>query len=189
VFSSKDSIGNGKYLTDNERIVFEGGGITPDSIVNYDVEGEITKDLLAKGLFFQFADHYYYANPNGKFQDLNNDKLYDEFKEYLVLQKYVYHSGAENEIENLIEDVEKKKLGNNLTSDLKKIKAQFEKLGINELSTFKTEVLREIREEIASRYLGSEGRVREILNNDQHFKVALELLSSSKYENLLGIKN
>jgi carboxyl-terminal processing protease len=189
IFSTKDSISNGKYLTDNKRIVFGGGGITPDSIINYDVEGEITKDLLAKGLFFQFADHYYYANPNSKFQELNNDKLFNQFKDYLVEQKYVYHSGAENEIDDLIEDVEKKKLGNNLISDLKKIKAQFEKLGINELSTFKPEVLKEIREEIASRYLGSEGRVREILNHDQHFKLALELMNSSEYENLLGIKN
>ena len=64
VFAVDDSITTSSFLTDNERTVYSGGGITPDTLVNYEVEGEITKDLLAKGSFFQFADHYYYANSN-----------------------------------------------------------------------------------------------------------------------------
>jgi len=188
VFTGEDSIVTSSFLTDNKRTVYSGGGITPDSIVNFEIEGEITRDLLAKGLFFQFADHYYYAHPTVKFEELNNEKLYNEFKGYLTEQKYTYHSGSEHELESLINDVEKKKLGDNLSSDLKKIKAQFEKLGINELSTFKAEVIREIREEIAARYLGSEGRIKETLSNDKQFKAALDVISSSRYEKLLSAK-
>ena len=189
VFTGGDSITTSKFLTDNERTVFSGGGITPDSIVNFEIEGEITRDLLAKGLFFQFADHFYYANSAIKFNDLNDEKLYNEFKNYLVQQKYTYHSESEHELDKLIKEVDKKKLGDNLSSDLKKIKTQFEMLGINELSTFKAEVIREIREEVASRYLGSEGRVREFLNNDKQLKAALDLISTSNYQKLLGSKN
>jgi len=188
VFAEDDSIVTSTFLTDNERTVYSGGGITPDSTVDFEIEGEITKDLLAKGLFFQFADHYYYSDSTIKFSDLNNEKLFNRFKDYLIEQKYVYHSESEHELDGLIKDVEKKKLGDNLSSDLKKIKSQFEKLGINELSTFKAEVIREIREEIASRYLGSEGRVKESLNSDKQFKVAFDLMTSSKYEKLLGSK-
>ena len=188
VFTGEDSIVTSSFLTDNKRTVYSGGGITPDSIVNFEIEGEITRDLLAKGLFFQFADHYYYAHPTVKFEELNNEKLYNEFKEYLTEQKYTYHSGSEHELESLINDVEKKKLGDNLSSDLKRIKIQFEKLGINELSTFKAEVIREIREEIAARYLGSEGRIKETLSNDKQFKAALDVISSSRYEKLLSAK-
>ena len=189
VFTGGDSITTSKFLTDNERTVFSGGGITPDSIVNFEIEGEITRDLLAKGLFFQFADHFYYANSAIKFNDLNDEKLYNEFKNYLVQQKYTYHSESEHELDKLIKEVDKKKLGDNLSSDLKKIKTQFEMLGINELSTFKAEVIREIREEVASRYLGSEGRAREFLNNDKQLKAALDLISTSNYQKLLGSKN
>ena len=188
VFTGEDSIVTSSFLTDNKRTVYSGGGITPDSIVNFEIEGEITRDLLAKGLFFQFADHYYYAHPTVKFEELNNEKLYNEFKGYLTEQKYTYHSGSEHELESLINDVEKKKLGDNLSSDLKRIKIQFEKLGINELSTFKAEVIREIREEIAARYLGNEGRIKETLSNDKQFKAALDVISSSRYEKLLSAK-
>ena len=188
VFAGGDSIVTGKFLTDNERTVYSGGGITPDTIIHFEIEGEITRDLLAKGLFFQFADHYYYANSTIKFSDLNDEKLYNEFKDYLAEQKYNYHSESEHELDELIKDVEKKKLGENLSSDLKKIKTQFEKLGLNELSTFKAEVIREIREEAASRYLGSEGKVKEILNSDKQFKAALDMIGSSNYQKLLGSK-
>jgi len=188
VFAGGDSIITSKFFTDNERTVYSGGGITPDTIVHFEIEGEITRDLLAKGLFFQFADHYYYTNSTVKFDELSNEKLYNEFKDYLAEQKYAYHSESEHELDNLIKDVEMKKLGDNLLSDLKKIKIQFEKLGINELSTFKAEVIREIREEIASRYLGSEGRVKESLNNDEQLKAALDLINTSNYLKLLGSK-
>lgn len=188
VFAVSDSIIANKFLTDNERAVYSGGGITPDTLVNYEIEGDITKDLLAKGFFFQFADHYYYSNPNTKFTEMNNEKLYNEFKEYLLEQKYTYHSESEHMIDKLITDIEKKKLSEGLSSDLKKIKVQFEKLGINELASFKAEVVREIREEIASRYLGSEGRMKETLNNDKQFKLALEVIGSSKYNTLLASK-
>ena len=188
VFAGEDSIISSTFLTDNERTVYSGGGITPDTLVGFDIEGEITKDLLAKGLFFQFADHFYYANQKTKFSELNNDKLFNEFKDYLIEQKYEYHSESEHMVDKLITDIEKKKLSESLTSDLKKIKAQFEKLGINELASFKSEVILELREEIASRYLGSEGRIKEILNNDKQFKVALDLINSTKYEKLLGAK-
>ena len=188
VFAEADSIVRNTFLTDNDRTVYSGGGITPDTTINFEVEGEITRDLLAKGIFFQFADHYYYSDSTIKYSSLNNEKLYSEFKDYLVEQKYVYHSESEHELDRMIKDAEKKKLGDNLTSDLKKIKTQFEKLGINELSTYKSEIIHEIREEIASRYLGSDGRVKESLNNDKQFKAAIDVLSSAKYEKLLGSK-
>ncbi len=188
VFVEDDSVTTNSFLTDNDRTVYSGGGITPDTLVNFDIEGELTKDLLAKGLFFQFADHYYYTNSSSKLSDLSNENLFSEFKSYLIEQKYTYHSESEHQLDKMLKEVQDKKLGDNLSSDLKKIKTQFEKLGINELSTYKTEVIREIREELASRYLGSEGKVKEILNNDKQFKTALELISSSKYEKLLGSK-
>jgi len=188
VIAVDDSITTSSFLTDNERTVYSGGGITPDTLVNYEVEGEITKDLLAKGLFFQFADHYYYANSSITFSEMNNEKLYNEFKGFLAEQKYTYHSQSEHVLDNMISDIEKKKLGESLAADLKKIKTQFEKLGINELASSKAEVIREIREEIAARYLGSEGRIKESLDNDKQFKAAFDLFSSAKYEKLLKSK-
>lgn len=189
VFAGEDSIVAASYLTDNERTVFSGGGITPDTVVTYDVESEICRDLLAKGLFFQFADHYYYANSSINFNEISSEKLFNEFKNYLSEQKYVYHSESDHELEKLINDIEKKKLGDNMVSDLKKVKAQFEKLGLNELTTFKSEIINELREEIASRYFGNDGKIKEVMKNDLQLKIALELINSKQFNSLLSKKN
>lgn len=188
LYSSEDSVSSASFLTDNQRTVYSGGGITPDTTVNFDVEGEITRDLLAKGLFFMFADHFYYANPNLKFSELNNEKLYSEFRNYLAEQKYTYHSESEHMLDKILADIEQKKLSENLISDLKKVKSQFEKIGINEIGAFKSEVVREIREEIASRYLGSEGKTKEVLDSDKQVKTALDIIASDKYDKLLHSK-
>ena len=188
VFAEADSVISGSYLTDNERTVYSGGGITPDTIVTFEVEGEITRDLLAKGMFFQFADHYYYSHPETKYEDLNDDKLFDDFKEFLVNLKYDYHSESEHDLDKLIEDVESKKLGSNIYNELKKIKDQFDKLGINEIAVYKPEVMREIREELAARFTGSEGKFKEFLENDKQFKAAFKIINSEKYNNLLHSK-
>lgn len=185
VFNEPDSAISDSFLTDNSRVVYSGGGITPDTIVNLDSDGAIVKDLLAKGLLFQFADHFYYANQTADFKSLNNEKLFNEFKNYLAEQKYTYHTESEHIVEKLIQDIEKKKLSESLSSDLKKIKNQFKNLAMNELAYYKNEIISEIREELASRYLGSEGRIKESLNNDKQFNSALELLAASTYEELL----
>lgn len=188
LYSTEDSVSSSSFLTDNQRTVYSGGGITPDTTVSFDVEGEITKDLLAKGFFFMFADHFYYANSSLKFSELNNERLYSEFKNYLTEQKYTYHSESEHMLDKILTDVEQKKLSENLVADLKKVKSQFERIGINEIGSFKAEVVREIREEIASRYLGSEGKTKEILDSDKQVKTAIDIIASDKYDNLLHSK-
>ncbi|MCW8816737.1 MAG: S41 family peptidase, partial [Ignavibacteriaceae bacterium] len=49
-----------KFFTDHKREVFAKGGITPDTTVEFNIDGELTKDLLAKGHFFKFANNYFY---------------------------------------------------------------------------------------------------------------------------------
>lgn len=186
VIAGIDSVKTDPFLTDNARVVYSGGGITPDTIVSQDNDGEIIKDLLAKGLFFQFADHFYYANQSADFATLNNEKLFIEFKNYLTEQKYSFHSESEHLLDKLIEDTEKKKLSENLFAELKKIKLQFKNLGLTELSILKNEIITEIREELASRYLGSAGKLKEMLNNDVQFKTALNIIASSNYNRLLN---
>src|SRR5690606_9529049 len=110
VIADVDSIVSTSYLTDNKRTVYSAGGISPDTTITFEVEGELTKELLAKGLFFRFADSYYYKNTDAEFSSLNSEKLFDEFVKYLGLQNFHYKSEAEKQVEKLLEDVKAKKL-------------------------------------------------------------------------------
>ena len=70
-------------------------------------------------------------------------------------------------------------------SELKKLKDQFGQIDGSEFKIYKTEILQELKSELASRYLGSEGRVEEALDIDPQFQAALSVLSNEKKYNRL----
>ena len=188
VYALPDSIIAASFLTDNKRVVYSAGGITPDTTVNFNIEGSITKDLLAHGIFFKFADHYYYHNPNQDYKKLNNDVLYSGFEKYLTDQKFYFKSDAEIEIDKLMTDAQSKKLEEGLIADIKKVKTQLEKIDNSELRIYKNEIVRELKNELASRYMGTEGRIQESLNNDPQFQTALKIINNKPlYKKLLNL--
>ncbi|HEY6907059.1 MAG TPA: S41 family peptidase [Ignavibacteriaceae bacterium] len=189
VITDTNSILNSKYLTDNKRAVYGAGGITPDSTVGYKIEGDLTLSLLAKGMFFKFADHYYYNHPNDNFATLRDDKLYTSFEKYLNDEKFEYSSDAEKEVNKLIADAEDKKLDSSIRAELQKLKEQFNQLDGSEYKIYKAEIIRELKAELAARYLGSTGRIEEALDNDPQFQAAVSILSNDNmYNRLLNIK-
>lgn len=186
IFTGEDSLSSTPFLTDNKRVVYSAGGITPDSIVSIENLPEIVTELLAKGIFFKFADHYYYSNPNTDFNSLNDDKLFENFKEYLADQKFTYQSEADKLVEKLIQEVKDKRIGDNVVADLSRIKNQFEIKGNGELKLFRNELTKEIKFELASRYLGAEARAREALKYDTQFQTALDIINNpGLYKRLL----
>jgi len=188
VFSEEDSLSESPYLTDNKRVVFSAGGITPDSIVDVQKTAEVVTELLAKGIFFRFADHYYYNNPDADFVSLNDEKLFDSFKKYLSDEKFTYQSEADELVDKLLQEVKNKRLGDDVYSDLSKIKDKFEIKGNGELKLFKNELIKEIKFELASRYLGSEARIKEALKYDYQFQTALDIVNDANSYNRL-LKN
>ncbi|QQS34592.1 MAG: S41 family peptidase [Ignavibacteriales bacterium] len=183
VMAVTDSIDNGTYYTPNKRIVYGGGGITPDSTVEFKIEGDVTKDLLAKGMFFKFANSYYEGNASSKLSEIKNEKLFASFISFLEKQKYLYQSDAEKQIDKLIEDVHKKKMDTSLSDDLKKIRKQFETLDNSEYKIYEDEILREIKIELAARYTGTEGKITASLEGDKQFQAALKIATNEKIYN------
>jgi carboxyl-terminal processing protease len=84
-----------KFLTDNKRIVYGGGGILPDIFIPVDTSenSEFLTELLSNGLFYQYINEYVDANReelNEKYPDYEtfeanfdlNDAFLDEFLQF-----------------------------------------------------------------------------------------------------------
>jgi len=189
IITNVDSLITTPFSTDNLRAVYGAGGITPDTIVEYKIQGEITSDLLAKGFFFKFADNYYYKNQNENFISIKEDKLLSEFEKYLTENNYTFQSESEKQLQKLIADSKNKKLDNDVIIDLENAKKHFEENVNTGLKVFNKEILREIKGELASRYSGYEGKVEEILKYDYQFQIALDVANSDQtYNKLLNNK-
>ena len=78
-------------------------------------------------------------------------------------------------------------MGDKISSELDRLKNQFEEFSKHEMTIFRKEILREIKVEIASRYAGTEGKVKESLDYDKQFQTALNILKDSVvYKRLLN---
>jgi len=185
VIKDPNPISEQKFFTDNKREVYSKGGITPDTTVEFGIEGELTKDLLAKGYFFKFANNYMFNHPEVEYYSIDDELLFKEFKEYLKNEEFQYKSQAEIEIDNLIKGASDQV---EIMSELLSIKEELAGLFEKELQIYKREILRETKSEIASRYLGMEGRIQEQLNYDEQLQAALSIFSKiNVYNKLLNI--
>ncbi len=183
-----DSVIKTSFLTDHKRVVYSAGGITPDTVVNEEREGDIIKDLFAKGLFFEFADHYFYLNPGQNFNKINDTFLFEDFEKYLEAQKYKFHSVVEEQVKDLLAEVKTRKGDRSIEESLTRIKNEFEKIGNSELKIYKDDIIHELKIELASRYLGNNQEIEESLNYDNQLQTALKVLSdTSEYNKLLNL--
>jgi carboxyl-terminal processing protease len=187
IIADEDSIVSGEFRTDNKRIVFSQGGISPDTTVVFTIDGKITKELLARGLFFKFANRYFYQNPEKDFYKIEDDILLSEFKDFTAGQNFKYQSDAENHLSMLLEDIPDKYA--EITDELSQLKTKITDMKKYDCDLYGYEILREIKEELALRYLGMEGRIKQRLETDLQIQTALDVINDPVvYEKLLNVR-
>jgi carboxyl-terminal processing protease len=186
VIADEDSIVAGEFLTDNNRVVLSKGGIAPDTTVVFKVEGKITQELLARGLFFKFANRYFYRNPEIDFNKINDENLLSDFKEFIEGESFKYQSSAENHLSQLMSDISD--TYTDISDELIQLKSKIIEMKKYDFNLFRDEILREVKEELALRYLGMEGRIQEQLKSDIQIQTALDIFDNPVvYENLLNV--
>jgi len=186
VIASSESIQTGEYHTDNNRSVYANGGITPDTTVTFSLEGKITLELLARGLFFKFANNYYYKHPDQDYEAINDEKVLKEFEVFVKNSEFEYTSDAEENLSKLISDVSENY--DELTEELTLLKSKISELKKDDFDIYKNEILDQLKLELAVRYLGTEGRIKEQLKTDIQFQSALDIFESpAVYDHLLNV--
>jgi carboxyl-terminal processing protease len=190
VFSTPLIEEKSEFSTDNQRKVYSAGGITPDTLVKQEIEGEITKELLAKGIIFDFADKYFYNNQTTKFENLNENKVFSDFISYIKSKEFSYTPEVEKKLNSLIDDLEKNKINGKIMSAASKLKDELKNYFEKELDKYKSEILNYIKIELATRYYNQQKGLEESLKYDKQFNTALSIFSNETiYNKLLNKKN
>ena len=128
VIPDPDSLQQDEFSTDNKRVVYSAGGITPDTTVKNGIESDLLKDLLAKGIIFNFADKYYYQNVDIDFNKISKDKILSEFKKYLADSDYKYESDVEKRINEVVKNLKEKNTTKELTKTLEKLNSDIKEV-------------------------------------------------------------
>ncbi|MCU7495559.1 MAG: S41 family peptidase [Ignavibacteria bacterium] len=186
VFSSPDSDIQRSYRTDHNRTVLAYGGIKPDTVVMNDSQSNVVNELSSRGLFFKFATEFSNLHGRPEYTKMNPEALYSSFMQFLKKEKFDYTPSAEKQLSELIATSEKENYNRQLISQLAALKGKFKEMKDFELNTHKPEMISSIKSELASRYEGSTGRIKETLKSDKQFQTALDIARNDKlYSHLL----
>ncbi|MDP4173702.1 MAG: S41 family peptidase [Bacteroidota bacterium] len=185
VFVSSKGTTSQVFKTDHDRQVFGAGGIKPDTFVVNDSEINVVNDLSSKGMIFKYANIFTNSHSKDDFYKTGNDFLFNNFLEFLKKENYKYKSAIEKQLTELLSEAKKEKYNKTFLSDINSLEEKIKGTRDFEIKNHKQEILNSLRSEMLTRYEGSNGRIRELLNNDRQFKIALEVVNNNDLYNHL----
>lgn len=190
VISEENPLTADKFKTDNDREVYSAGGISPDTTVEMTDGNELVKDLLAKGVFFNFANSYYFKNQNAVVSKMKDKDLFSEFKKFLSSSDYKYQSDVQKKINEIVKSIKEKNDSDKLLTLANKLQEQCSTMFDDELEKSKEQILIELKVELTHRYSGSVSGITEKLKYDKQFLTAVDILrDQKKYNRFINIKN
>jgi carboxyl-terminal processing protease len=172
-----------KFKTDKNRTVLSAGGIMPDTIVKYESGSRLVQKLLADGMFFKFATGIYNRDVKFDLKNYIDEVLIKDFVNYLQNENFRYTSKTQKIVEQLIATSKEDNLDPKLIEQFNKMKNQFEINLVNEVKINREDILYNIKEELAARTNGRQGRIIESLAYDKQFASAIKILNNPKLYN------
>ncbi|MGV7106030.1 S41 family peptidase [Flavobacterium sp. U410] len=194
-YSRKDENGKAIKKTKDEfnafktkagRIVYDGGGISPDIVITESKTSSITDALTNNDAIFDFATQLYYKNPTATQYPTVSDADFSAFKTFIKQDKYKLDTETEKALENVLEKAKKEQIDASITAQYEQLKQALKKSEETEVEKYKSEIKRLLQEEIIIRYVYKEGLYNYFTQNAAEIKKAQEILNTtSEYNKIL----
>ena len=175
------------FKTRNGRIVYDGGGVDPDIVIDQEAFAKIVGSLVSKQLIFDFATEFVLQNDSidapGVFKI--SDALYEDFVMFLSDKEYEYETNTEKKMAELIDKAEDEYA--DFKEDLEVLQKKLLNYKEDDIHKYQSQVSELILSELMARYYYQEGRVIASLADDPVLKEAISVLNDSdRYEAILS---
>jgi len=171
-----------EFKTKNGRIVLDGAGIEPDTVVEDHSYAPISYSLVARNHVFDYATEYFYAHSEisdpATFSISDTD--YEEFVKWLEGKDYDYTTYLEKSVEDMRTNAEKVDYYDEIKSQIDSLEKRVQHSKEQDLVTNKEEIKKILSQEIISRYYFQEGMIQAGLRGDSDIELAVEYLSEPK---------
>jgi carboxyl-terminal processing protease len=176
------------FKTKNGRVVYDGGGVTPDIEVARPNMPSIALSLDSKNLFFDYANKYYLEHPTIKpAKEFSlSDAEYQDFVKWLSGKEYDYVTQVERNLEDLEATAKKEKYFDSIQDQIKALRSKIFHNKESDLQKFKADIKPLLEEEIVSRYYLQKGIQEASFDNDVDVLAAIQLLKDQdRYQKIL----
>ena len=172
-----DSLRN-TFYTQAGRIVKDGGGIKPDSIVANDTLPTMVYDLVQSDIFFDWITDFAASNRSiaepGDFRV--TDSIYSDFCNYVVKSDFTYNRRSDEIIQLLRRVAAMEGYLEDAKAEMKALEVKFAPNLQKDLERMKKSVIPYLENDIIIRYYHQKGTIRHALPNDKTYRSAIELL-------------
>ncbi|MDX5347129.1 MAG: peptidase S41, partial [Hymenobacteraceae bacterium] len=176
------------FKTANGRVVYDGGGVSPDVAVSNREFSEISKTLVNKGYLFDYATRYRAENPAipaAKAFEMS-DADYDKFVAFVSGKDISYSTRAEQSVDELVRRAKEDNHYADISAEIAAIRKKMQDNKAKDLMRYKTEIKELLEQEIASRYYLQKGIVEASFDDDEDILAAVDVLKdSARFQSLL----
>lgn len=170
------------FKTKNGRVVYDGGGVVPDIIIEPYKPSSIAISLYTKYLLFDYVTQYRLKHtsipPAREFKVTDAD--YNDFVAFLSDKDYDYTTKSEKTLQELKDNAEKEKYYEDVKAEFEALKAKMMHNKKEDLVKNKKEIMQMLRDEIVARYYYQSGRVEAEFDYDPEIAKAAEVLNDQK---------
>ena len=166
------------FKTKAGRVVYDGGGIDPDFLLEQQQLAPITVSLLTKNHIFDYATQYVLEHPSiapAKDFQLTDDE-YNKFIQWLSGKEYDYTTKTEEKLKDFKEAAQKEESWDAIKTDFDELQSELKHDKDKDLIKFKDEIRDMVEQEIVARYYYQDGRIEASLSGDDEVKRAIEVL-------------
>lgn len=182
-----DSLTN-VYKTSHGRTIRDGGGLQPDSVIDWGKTNRLVYNIVRDNWSFDYATRYAAAHqtipPADKF--VVTDEIYADFKKSIDPDRFKYDRVMEDAMKQL-RDIAKEEgyMTDRTTAAFDTLQNLLVHNLDRDLDTHREEIAEYLGSEIVSRYYYDKGKAAYIIPGDKAFNVAVSILSSPLYEKIL----
>ena len=167
-----------KFKTKKGRVVFDGGGVAPDVTVEDETLSNLSSNLAAQSVIFDFATYFNSKTEKIAFPEefTITPEIYADFIQFVKNQDFKYESKTEEQLDNLVDVAKREKYYDLSKDEFDKLKGM---LGHNldqDFEHFKKEISEMLVDEIVSRYYYQKGAIKSALRDDSDVSKALDVL-------------
>lgn len=185
-----DSLTN-VYKTLNGRTIRDGGGLQPDSVIDWGKTSRLVYNIVRDNWSFDYATKFAAEHPTIAPADkfVVTDEIYADFKKSIDPKRFKYDRVMEDAMKQLREIAGQEGYINDTTT------AAFDTLQNllvhnldHDLDTHREEITEYLGSEIVGRYYYDKGKSAYVIPGDKAFKVAASILNSPEYYKILRKK-
>ena len=174
-----------RFQTRNGRIVFDGGGITPDIVTSSEKVRSIIITLFKERLFFDYATEFRFEHETISEQFVFSDENFNHFISYISDKDYSYKTKTEKALENLKTKAIDEDYFEDVSNEYEMLSNKLGSIKRDDLLKSKDDIKEILSGEIMSRYFYQKGRIKSALKFDKEVEKAIDILKNQDEYNAI----